>query len=87
MNSEYKAGGGGPLPLPSKMSNSLFIVRFSWDLKHNIFICLPIIIDIEINVYEPPYPPWGLSTLSLPPPLKIVKFFIYGAILLKFETE
>ena len=74
----------GPLSLcPSKKSNSSFIVWFSWNLKHKIFICLPIIIEVEIYEQGPPYSPGPPPPL----PLKIVKFFIYGAILLKFEKE
>ena len=58
------------------------MVRFCWNLKDNIFICLPIIIDVEIYKWRSPF------SLPKPPiPLKKVKFFIYGAILLKFETE
>ena len=64
----------GPRP-PSQKSKIFHILcDFLSNLKYNIFICLSIIIEID-------YPP-GAS-----PPLKIVKFFIYGAILLKFETE
>ena len=40
-----------PSPLhPKKKSNSSFIVPFLSNLKHNIFICLLII--IEIDIYE-----------------------------------
>ena len=49
--------------------------RFWWNLRHNIFICSPIIIEIEIYDKGPP---------SL---LKKVKFFIYWPILMKFETQ
>ena len=38
---------GGPSPLSSKMSNSSFMVQLCWNLKRNIFICLPIIIEIK----------------------------------------
>jgi len=52
--------------------------------KHEIdsYILLSFIIEIEI--YE-----WGGSSLwgPLPSSLKKVKFFIHGAILLKFETN
>ena len=73
---------GGPFsPPPQKCKIiNLHIVQFLWNLKHNIFICLPIIVETKIYGKGPPYPP-GAS------PLKIVKFFIYDAILLKFETE
>ena len=66
---------GGPSPSTSKKSNSSLIGRFWWNLKHNIFICSPIIIEIEIYDKGPP---------SL---LKKVKFFIYWPILMKFETQ
>ena len=52
----------GVPPYPFK-SNSYYMVRFCYNLKHNTLICLTI---IEI---------------------KIVKFFIYGANLPKFETQ
>ena len=65
-------------PAPSKKSNSTFIVRFWWNLKHNIFICLPTIIEIEIYEWESPDLPGGPSSF----PKKMVKFLIYGAILL-----
>ena len=60
-----KLPSGGPcLPAspPSKKSSSSFIVRLWWNL--DIFICLPIIIEIEI--YE-----WGPFTPRrlFPPPL------------------
>ena len=55
------------------------MVRFCWNLKHNIFTCLPII--IEMKIFD-----WG-SPCRPPPILKKVKFFIYGAILLKLETQ
>ena len=78
---------GNPLtprvPLPPSKSNSSFIVRFLRNLKHNNFLCLPMIIEIEIYEQGLPYPPGASPT----PSLKIVKFIIYSAILLKFETE
>ena len=76
---------GSPLTsrglLPLKKTNSSFIERFLSNVKNNILIRLPIIIEIDIYEQGTYYHP-GAS-----PPLKVVKFFIYGAILLKFETE
>ena len=69
-------------PYPSKKSNSLFIVRFLLNLENNIFICVPMIIEIDFYEYGPPYPPG-----APPPSLKKVRFFIYCAILMKFETR
>ena len=52
------------LSLPSlKKSNSSFMVRFCWNLKRNILICLPIIIEIQVCEQGPPYLP------EAPPPL------------------
>ena len=51
-------------------------MRFLWNLKHNIFICLPIIIEIEI---------YDKGPLSPPPSLINVNFFIYWPILIKFD--
>ena len=46
------------LPLsPLKKSNSLFIVRFLSNLEQNIFICLPITIEITIYKWGSPCPP------------------------------
>ena len=45
-------------------------------MKQNIFICLPIIIEIKIYKWSFPFPP-----------RKNVKLFIYGEILLNFETQ
>ena len=44
-------------------------------MKHNVFICSPIIIEIEIYDKGPPSPP----------SLKNVNFFIYWPILIKFD--
>ena len=64
-----------------KKSNSLFMLRFYLNLKRNIFICLPIIIEIEIYEWESTCLPGGLLSLR-----QKDKFFIYGAILQKFES-
>ena len=50
---------GSPPPPPLNKSNSSFIMRFCWNLKHTIFICLPII--MEIKIYK-----WGSSCLPTP---------------------
>ena len=52
------------------------MVRFCWNLKLNIFICLPII--FEIKIYKWLFP--------CPSPSQKVKFSIYIAISLDFET-
>ena len=67
-------------PSPSKKSNFSFMVQFGWNLKWNIFIYLPTIIESKIYKWE------SLCSPPPPPPQK-VNFFIYGAILLKFWTE
>ena len=67
-----------PLLKEVKYCIYLFIVRFSLNLKHHIFICFPII--IEVNIF------W-METPCSPPPSSNSQIFIYGAILLKFDTE
>ena len=64
---------------PPQKSNFSFIARFWWNLKNNILICLPIIIEIEIHELGPPYHPGAI--------LPSLKFFICSVILMKFETK
>ena len=59
----------GVSPLPTKKSNPPFILRFCWNLKHNIFICLPIIIEMEMYERSPltlrgPFSPSKKSNLK-----------------------
>ena len=56
----------GPFPFLKKV-NSSFIVKFWFNLKHNIFICLPKIIEIQIYEWKLPYP------MGAPPPLPFKK--------------
>ena len=48
--------------LPPQTWNSSFIARFWWNLKHNIFICSPIIFYIQIYDKGPPSPPFPQKT-------------------------
>ena len=43
----------GAPPAPSKNLNSSYIVRFWLNFKHHIFICLSLIIEVEIYKWVP----------------------------------
>ena len=58
---------------PPQKSNSLFIMWFWLNLKHDIFICLPIIIEIIIFEWRPLLPD-APSTSS---PLKQSNFYVW----------
>ena len=60
--------------LPPIKWNSSFIARFWWNLKHNIFMCSLLIIEMEIYDKGPPSPS-----------LKNVDFLIHWPILIKFD--
>ena len=77
----FEIGSLWPPPRPPQKSNSSFIVQFLWNLKH-IFICVLMIIEIQIYKLGPPYP-----CEALPPLLRKVKFFIYCVIFMIFETQ
>ena len=73
---------GGFFPPPPSKSKILHLLCDFDEIWNTKFSCLPIIIRIEIYDLEPPHLPGPLRF-----PLKKVKFFIYGAILLKYETK
>ena len=80
INSDRNLWIGAPVPhvappQKKKKLNSSFTSRFWWNLEHNIFLCLQIIIVIAIYEQGP------LTPRGPAPPLKEVKLFIYWFIM------
>ena len=59
-------------PSPLQKSYSYFMVRFCWNFKQNIFICLPIMIENRIYKWGPLAPP--PSTLKMSNSSVMVRF-------------